>query len=133
MSFVLDTNVLSAHFRRPSGLAHRFFQYSGRLYTASVALAELFVWAHNRPDPGRLLAGIDELLLQEVTVLDFDRDCAAEFGRVRVSLRRHGIEVPSVDLMIAAVALVYDLTLVTHNTADFQNIPGLRLDDWLTP
>ena len=22
--------------------------------------------------------------------------------------------------------------LVTHNTADFQFIPGLRLDDWLT-
>src|SRR6266851_9859747 len=23
--------------------------------------------------------------------------------------------------------------MVTHNTTDFQNIPGLRLDDWLTP
>jgi tRNA(fMet)-specific endonuclease VapC len=41
--------------------------------------------------------------------------------------------VPETDLMIASVALIYDLTLVTHNTADFQNIPGLRLDDWLTP
>jgi tRNA(fMet)-specific endonuclease VapC len=37
------------------------------------------------------------------------------------------------DLLIASVALVYDLTLVTNNTADFQNIPGLRLEDWLTP
>ena len=70
---------------------------------------------------------------QEVSVLDFDRDCANEFGRVRIQLRRSGIEVPSVDLMIGSVALVYDLTLVTHNTADFQNIPGLRLEDWLTP
>ncbi len=34
-------------------------------------------------------------------------------------------------MMIASVALVHDLTLVTHNTADYQNIPGLRLDDWL--
>lgn len=133
MSFLLDTNILSAHFRRPSGLAHRFFQHSGRLYTSSIALAELFVWANNRPNANQALHAIDQLLFEEVGVLDFDRDCAAEFGKVRVQLRRRGIEVPSVDLLIASVALAYDLTLVTHNVADFQNIPGLRLDDWLTP
>ncbi|HVC97694.1 MAG TPA: type II toxin-antitoxin system VapC family toxin [Pirellulales bacterium] len=132
MSFLLDTNIISNHFRRPSGLAHRFFQYSGRLYTASVALAEVFVWAHNRPDQAPLLAGIDELLFQEVRVLDFDRNCADEFGKIRIQMRRNGIEVPSVDLMIASVALIYDLTLVTHNVRDFKKIPGLRLDDWLT-
>jgi tRNA(fMet)-specific endonuclease VapC len=33
--------------------------------------------------------------------------------------------------MIASVALAHDLTLITHNTADFQRIPHLRLDDWL--
>lgn len=35
------------------------------------------------------------------------------------------------DLLIATTALTYDLTLVTHNVADFQNIPGLRVVDWL--
>jgi predicted nucleic acid-binding protein len=35
------------------------------------------------------------------------------------------------DLMIASVALVHDLTLVTHNTKDFRHIPGLRLEDWI--
>ena len=35
--------------------------------------------------------------------------------------------------MIASVALVHDLTLATNNTADFQNITGLRLEDWLAP
>ena len=133
MSFLLDTNILSVHLRRPTTVAHRFFQHAGRLYTSAVALAELFVWAHQRPDPTKTVNTLDELLYYEVSVLDFDRDCANEFGRIRVQLRRRGIEVPSVDLMIASVALVYDLTLVTHNTADFQNIPGLRLDDWLTP
>lgn len=133
MSFLLDTNTLSAHLRRPSGLAHRFIQHSGRLYTSTVVLAELYVWAYNRADPRKLLTAIDDLLYQEVTLLDYDADCADEFGQVRVRLRRNGIEVPSLDLLIASVALVYDLTLVTNNTADFQNIPGLRLDDWLTP
>jgi len=66
-------------------------------------------------------------------VLSFDQDGAEQFGRVRGSLLQQGISVPTADLMIASVALVHNLTLVTHNTADFQNIPGLRLDDWLTP
>lgn len=133
MSFLLDTNILSAHLRRPSGLAHRFFQHSGRLYTSSVVLAELFVWAYNRPDPTKVLKSIDELLFEEVSLLNYDRDCANEFGRIRIELRQTGVEVPTVDLMIASVALVYDLTLVTHNTQDFQKIPGLRLEDWLEP
>jgi len=132
MSFLLDTNILSAHLRHPAGLAHRFFQYSGRLYTSSIVLAELFVWAYNRPDPTKLLGGIDELLAEEVSLLEYDRDCADKFGQVRIQLRHSGVEVPSVDLFIASVALIYDMTLVTHNTTDFQNIPGLRLADWLT-
>jgi tRNA(fMet)-specific endonuclease VapC len=133
MSFLLDTNILSAHLRRPSGLAHRFVQHSGRLYTSSVVLAELFVWAYNRPDPTTVLETIDRLLFEDVSVLDYDRDCANEFGRIRIQLRRSGIEVPTADLLIASVALVFDLTLVTHNTSDFQRIPDLRLADWLTP
>jgi tRNA(fMet)-specific endonuclease VapC len=32
--------------------------------------------------------------------------------------------------MIAAIALAYDLTLVTHNTSEFSRVPGLRLEDW---
>ena len=133
MSFLLDTDHLSAHLRRPAGLVHRFVQYSGRLYTPSIAMAELYVWAYRRPDPRAALASIDTMLFHEVGVVDYDIDCAAEFGRVRIALRRQRIEIPTVDLMIASVALVFDLTMVTHNTADFERIPGLRLDDWLIP
>jgi len=71
-------------------------------------------------------------LLQEVAVLDFDSACAEQFGKTQGQLWQKGIAVPVPDLMIASVALVYDLTLVTHNTADFRNIPALRLADWLT-
>jgi tRNA(fMet)-specific endonuclease VapC len=133
MSFLLDTNILSAHLRRSTELAHRFFQYSGRLYTSSVCLGELCVWAYGRRDPAPMLASIERLFEYEVSLIDYDRDCAHRFGRERIALRQKGIEVGSTDLMIGCVALEYDLTLVTHNTADFRNIPNLRLVDWLKP
>jgi tRNA(fMet)-specific endonuclease VapC len=133
MSFLLDTNICSAHLKRPSGLLHRFVQYSGRLYTSTIVVGELYSWAYSRPNPTALIQRIENDLLVDIVVLDFDRNCAKEFGRVRGQLIRQGISVSRLDLLIAAVALVHQLTLVTHNTADFQQVPGLNLDDWLTP
>ena len=132
MSFLLDTNICSAHLRRPSGLAHRFTQHAGRLSIPSIVLAELYAWAHRRDDPQPVLTSIDDLL-EDVDLLVFDGACAQEFGRLWGVLRRQGTPTNPVDLMIAAVAVVHDLTLVTHNTTHFQHVPNLRLDDWLQP
>ena len=118
--------------RRPAGLAHRFFQYAGGLAISTVSLAELYAGAYRRPQPARLLALIADLL-QDVAVLDFDSACAAQFGKIRGSFFQQGVQLATADLMIASVALVHNLTLVTHNTKDFQHISGLRLDDWLVP
>ena len=131
MTHLLDTNICSAHMRHPVGLAHRFFQYAGGIAISTVVLAELYAGAYKHPNPPKLLALIVDIL-GEVTVLDFDSACAEEFGKLQGGLLQEGITVPVADLMIGATAKVRDLTLVTHNTADFQNIPGLRLDDWLT-
>jgi tRNA(fMet)-specific endonuclease VapC len=46
-------------------------------------------------------------------------------------LRARGQLIEDADLLIAAVALVHDMTLVTHNTAHFTRITGLQVDDWL--
>jgi tRNA(fMet)-specific endonuclease VapC len=132
MNFLLDTDICSAHMRRPSRLAHRFIQYAGGLAIPTIVLAELYAGAYKHPNPPRLLVLIGDLL-QEVQVLDFDSACAEQFGMVRGTLLQQRVSVSRMDLMIASVALVHNLTLVTHNTTDFQNIPGLRLDDWLIP
>jgi tRNA(fMet)-specific endonuclease VapC len=132
VNFLLDTDTCSAHMRRPAKLAHRFIQYTGQFAISSVTLAELYAGAYKHSQTKRLLTLIADLR-QEVRVIDFDSACAEKFGQVRGTLLQQGISVPTADLMIASAALVHNLTLVTHNTADYQNIPGLRLDDWLTP
>jgi predicted nucleic acid-binding protein len=84
---------------------HRFVQHSGRLYISTVVLGELQAWAYLRSDPLGLIARVENDLLADMTVLDYDKYCAAEFGRLRGTLRRQGITVSRLDLMIAAVAL----------------------------
>jgi predicted nucleic acid-binding protein len=54
---------------------------------------------------------------------------AERCARLRETLRSQNKWVNSraLDLIIAATALEYDLTLVTNNAEDFKDIPGLAL------
>jgi tRNA(fMet)-specific endonuclease VapC len=70
-------------------------------------------------------------LRKDIGVLAYDERCAEEFGKLRGVLKRQGVVTNPVDPLIASVALVHDLTLVTNNTAHFRFIPGLRLENWL--
>jgi tRNA(fMet)-specific endonuclease VapC len=55
-------------------------------------------------------------------------DKAAE---LYAGLRMRGQLIEDADLLIAAIALVHNMTLVTNNTAHFARITGLRVEDWL--
>jgi tRNA(fMet)-specific endonuclease VapC len=90
MTHLLDTNICSAHMRRPARLAHRFIQFIGQLAIPAVVLAELYAGAFKHPAPDRLLGLIADLL-QEVTILDFDATCAERFGRIQGGLLQQGI------------------------------------------
>ena len=130
MKFLLDTDICSAHLRQRRGLFHRFIQHGGGLATSTVSLAELFAWAYKQDDPSTILRLIDDLV-EDVIVVPFDADCSKTFGQLRGAQLRDGRLVGALDLMIAAVAITHDLTLVTHNAKDFRTIPGLRVEDWL--
>ena len=41
-----------------------------------------------------------------------------------------GTSIGAYDLQIAAIALVNNLTLITHNTREFERVDGLQIEDW---
>jgi tRNA(fMet)-specific endonuclease VapC len=61
MNFLLDTDICSAHMRRPASLAHRFIQHTSRLAVSNVTLAELYAGAYKHSQTSRLLALIGDL------------------------------------------------------------------------
>ena len=72
-----------------------------------------------------------DALLRRTDVLPFDRDTVTAYGAI---LRTLGFSRPRIlDRLIAATAIVYDLTLVTINGADFRDIPDLKLEVWPSP
>lgn len=75
-------------------------------------------------------AAID-ILLAALPVLPFDAACAAAYRQIveTAGFSRRKV----IDRMIAATALVHDLSLITLNRRDFADLPGLDLEVWPTP
>ncbi len=130
MSFLVDTDICSAHLRNTKNVSRRFLQHSGQLSISVVSLGELYTWTKRQESSPRHQQGLTALL-SDMTVLDVDHAVAQRFGEIRAQLLDRGQPVAGMDLLIAATALVHDLTMVTHNTRHFDNIPGLTLADWL--
>jgi tRNA(fMet)-specific endonuclease VapC len=63
----------------------------------------------------------------EWRVIGFDLAAAERFRE----LRSARIRIPTSDLKIASVCLVNDATLLSRNLADFTQVPGLRVENWL--
>jgi tRNA(fMet)-specific endonuclease VapC len=45
MSFLLDTDICSAHLKTPGLLTGRLLQYMGRLHVSAITMSELYDWA----------------------------------------------------------------------------------------
>jgi tRNA(fMet)-specific endonuclease VapC len=71
---------------------------------------------------------MDEILAQfkPAQVLSFDEACA----RIYRDIRHQKIRVGKMDLRIGAIVLSHDMTLLTRNSSDFDQIPNLRIEDW---
>lgn len=72
-------------------------------------------------------------MIELLDVIEIDYQVALRFGELRAQMLDAGTPMPDMDAMIAATALVHDMTLVTHNTIDFQSVAGLQFVDWLDP
>lgn len=130
MSFLLDTDVVSAHLRGHRQLLQKLSQHAGRLFASSVTVAELGTWLHRSGTPVRFLAGL-RAFEDDLVVLDVDESVADSAGRIGANLRDRGIIVSLTDLLIAATAMVHDLTLVTGNERHFAAVEALRVENWL--
>lgn len=97
----------------------------------SITVGELVYGAQRSTRREYNLARI-EVLLAPLFVLPFDDTAARRFGLLKADLERNGQRLDDLDLQIAAICLVTNSVLLTHNTRHFRRIEGLTLEDWLT-
>jgi tRNA(fMet)-specific endonuclease VapC len=132
MSFLLDTDISSAYLKNDQKVVGKVMLHFGGLHVSVVTIGELLTWAHRASAPPTRLQGVRDLL-KASTIHEVDLSVAEKFGELRALLLDQGKTVGEMDLLNASVALVHNLTMVTHNTTDYANIPGLTFEDWMVP
>ena len=86
---------------------------------------------HRVTDAQRQVAYDERLLglvafFAEWEVLPFDQHAAVTFER----LRQQRVRIGTMDLKIAAIALRHNALVLSGNLRDFQQVPGLDVEDW---
>lgn len=123
--YLLDTKVIS-ELRKGGRANHGVTAFFATLaaediYLSVVTIGEIRRGLENvrargdREQAGRLEAWLDKVVTDfSDRILEFDLDCAQVWGKLMSPHPQHPI-----DKQIAAIALIYDLTVVTRNTDDF--------------
>ena len=139
MFVILDTNHYR-EFARASVLGARLRQHlsdeDADAFTTIVTIQEVsqgWLAEINSRKPGReqlrayqqFQEAVDTF--PNITILPFDEEAAEAFHRLQGLKLRGG----TMDKKIAAIAISHDALLLSRNLVDFQDIPGLRVENWL--
>ena len=131
MRVMLDTNICIYLIKKqPLAVLEHFTAFPvGDIGISIITWAELVYGAYKSRHSTRNRAALEEFVAP-LEVAEFDRAAVAAYGPLRANLERKGMVVGALDLLIAAHAISSDSILVTNNRADFQDIPGLSVEDW---
>jgi len=128
---LLDTNIVSYWMRGDQNILTRLIAYRPcDLSISTITLAEILYGIEKSPVKKEERREKIDSICSQLEILDFDRPAAQRYAIARTHLERHGIPISERDLQIAAIALAYDLCVVTHNTREFSRVEGLTVEDW---
>lgn len=128
MAYLLDTGTLVEVLRSvPSRtLVRRLTVVAPReRWTSVITVGQLLIAARAAHSP-KLMQDVIRLVAA-VKVAPFDLIAAQTFAKLRATVAQ---EADTDDVMIAAIALASEYTLVTRRTSAFQRYPHLRVEDW---
>ena len=129
MKFLLDTDTCISALRHHPEVRSRLAALSPEdVSVSAMNEAELWYGALKSQHPDKHTRDV-EAFLAPLTVLAFDAETAKQHARLRMALRNKPIG--ERDLVIASVAMVHSLTIVTHNRREFSRVPGLQSIDWI--
>lgn len=132
MKYLVDSDVLIELIRmKKKDVVEKFETHYSDCVLSSVTVAELDYGVRKSQKQEHNREQLDRVL-QVFRVIDFTSQDAFHAGDIRAGLERAGRRIGEHDTLIAAQARSRELTLVTGNVREFERVPGLRVENWLS-
>jgi tRNA(fMet)-specific endonuclease VapC len=130
MRYLLDTNIWIFYLKNPSSLVGSRLRNTSAsdIAVCSIVRAELLHGARKYEKRTERVARV-ELTLSPFISLPFDDAAARHYAIIRDDLELRGVTIGPNDLMIAAIAVAHELTLVSNNR-EFNRVDGMPVEDW---
>ena len=128
MKYLLDTCVLSECARRnPDARLVAWLETTAEgddFYVSAITIGEIAEGIESLPDGDPRKLRLDAWFRTEILgtygdrIVDFDREAALAWGRIKGATSRAGLVRPDLDAQIAATALAHGMTVATRNVSD---------------
>lgn len=129
--FMLDTDTCSYIMKRSHPMVLKRLQALpvSDVCMSVISKAELIYGVEVSPRHAQDAAAL-AAFLPYVEALEFADDAAVHYAEIRADLKKQGALIGANDLFIAAHARALGLVLVTNNTAEYERVSNLKLENW---
>jgi tRNA(fMet)-specific endonuclease VapC len=132
--YMLDTDTCSYIMKRSNPAVLRRLQTVpvADVFMSVITKSELLYGVEVSPRRAQDAAAL-AAFLPYVEVLDLPDAAGRHYAEIRADLKKRGALIGAHDLFIAAHARALGLTLVTNNSAEFERVKGLTIENWTQP
>ena len=121
--YLIDTNIVSELCRpKPNAGVVRWAKSVNEFTLSAITVEEIFYGLSSKPNQ-RLLAWFSKFFAENVNVIAVTWEIAQQAGKLRGTLQQSGVSRSQADILIAATAINQNLTVVTRNQKDFDQLP----------
>jgi len=131
--YMLDTNICIYVLKNHSDKLRHKFKAIKDICISSVTYGELCFGIENgsnnlKEERWRQL----EIFTQRLLIDSLDENAGKHYGSIRTKLKKEGMLIGNNDLLIAAHARSINAVLVTNNVREFNRVPNLVVENWIS-
>ena len=127
----LDTNIITAFLKNDLNVLTKVSEYLDAFDCLSINIISYYEILRGLIDLGnrKKLKEFDEFI-EENELISIRKGTIQKAAEIYAYLKKRGNLIEDADILIAAIALVENLVLVTDNVRHFERVDGLQIENW---